>query len=134
MYLSPISSPFRQYRSVCSLRRNPTTSISHSYSSLYHYFMSNLQLMIKLTLLYYSINTTNIKKQGDFCLILLAIISFFSLNLLDFLLLGIIHTDAINKQTKLNLHRKAFLLTQSQRVRFSMYHLRYLLYIYIEVL
>ncbi len=39
VYLSPISSPFRQYRSVWSLCRNPVTSISNSYSSSYHFFI-----------------------------------------------------------------------------------------------
>ena len=38
-YLSPISSPFLQYRSVWLPRRNPVTSISNEYSSLYHFFI-----------------------------------------------------------------------------------------------
>ena len=41
VYLSPISSPFRQNLSVSSLSLlNPITSISHSYSSSYHFFKS----------------------------------------------------------------------------------------------
>lgn len=39
VYLSPISSPFRQRCSGCLPRRYPVTSISNAYSSSYHFFI-----------------------------------------------------------------------------------------------
>jgi len=65
VYLSPISSPFRQYLSVRSPRRNPITSISHSYSSAYHFFIINLQRSL---VHYRAFNDRSQKKARKCCL------------------------------------------------------------------
>lgn len=64
-----ISSPFLQYRSVWSPRRNPITLISHSYSSAYHFFILSLQTQIYLILI-------PLIPSGTYCLFAYGIIAY----------------------------------------------------------